>query len=508
LYIPDGVGKELASMGFLRLSTPGLERLADDAIERTYMAGLDCVPTYCRKTWDGDGRMRLERETRESGNVYVPWTVDGHGELLLSTATLMERERPYDLAVEVARGTVNRLRSKAETWSLAGLRLSDSLAWQIRAACQSFIRAATSQQDPDAADAASQTAIRQALDAMTLLGAEYAKQALEYRHQGGQPLPTLLVGNVGDEAMPANIEPMFRAAFNAAAVPFHWGDIQPEPDRWEWAQCDKQVQWCVRNGLKVICGPLVRLDRQSVPIWLASATSADLAAVAKAARKFVEAAVERYRGQVHLWHGVATATAAPWLGDDQILRLTVLLVEAARRRDPRTPVFISVAQPWGESLAFQQASLSPLQFVDFLLRADVEIAGIGLEIDYGYWPGGTLPRDVLEITEHIDLWALLGMPLIPMLTLPSSLDADALATDRSQVLRSAFPAGPSPQNQRRLLDQLLPALLAKQSVQAIVCNQVFDSVPHRYAHGGLFTAQALPKPALNSLLALRREHLT
>jgi hypothetical protein len=58
------------------------------------------------------------------------------------------------------------------------------------------------------------------------------------------------------------------------------------------------------------------------------------------------------------------------------------------------------------------------------------------------------------------------------------------------------------------LDQLLPALLAKQSVQAIVWNQVFDSMPHRYAHGGLFTAQALPKPALNSLLALRREHLT
>ena len=410
--------------------------------------------------------------------------------------------------MEVARGTVNRLRSKAETWNLAGLRLSDNLASQIRAAGQSFIRAATSQQDPEAAGVVAQTAIRQALDAMTLLGAEYAKQALQYRHEDGQPLPTLLAGNVGDEAMPVNTEPMFRAAFNAAVVPFCWRDIQPDPERWEWTRYDKQVQWCCRHGLKVICGPLVRLDRQSLPTWLAATLSADLVAVAKAARKFVEAAVERYRGQVHLWHGVATSTTEPWLADDQILRLTVLLIEAIRRRDPRTPVFISVAQPWGESLAFQQATLSPLQFVDFLLRTDVEIAGIGLEIDYGYWPRGTLPRDVLEITEHIDLWALLGMPLIPMVTIPSSSDADALATDPGGVLRSAFPGGPSPQNQKRLLDQLLPALLAKQSVQAIVWNQVFDSMPHRYAHGGLFTAQALPKPALNSLLALRREHLT
>ena len=157
-------------MGFLRLYTPRLEQLADGAVERTYMAGLDCVPTYCRKTWEGERLLRLERDSRESGNIHVPWQVDGHGELLLSTATLMERDRPYDLAVEVARGTVNRLRSKAETWNLAGLRLSDNLASQIRAAGQSFIRAATSQQDPEAAAVVAQTAIRQALDAMTLLG--------------------------------------------------------------------------------------------------------------------------------------------------------------------------------------------------------------------------------------------------------------------------------------------------------------------------------------------------
>lgn len=495
-------------MGFLRLLTPQLDRLADGAIEHTYMAGLDCVPTVCQKTWESDRLLRLERDTRESGNLYIPWQVDGHGELLLSTATLMEREHPYDLAVEVARGTVNRLRSKAEAWNLAGLRLSVKLESQIHEASQSFIRAATSQRDSDAAGTAAQAAIRQALDGMTLLGAEYARQALQYRHEGGEPLPTLLAGNVGDEAMPANTEPMFRAAFNAAVVPFCWRDIQPEPDRWEWTRYDKQVQWCFRNGLKVICGPLVRLDRQSLPIWLAAASPPDLAAVAKAARQFVETAVEHYRGQVHLWHGVATSTTDSWLVDDQILRLTVLLVEAARRRDPRTPVFISIDQPWGESLAFEQATLCPLQFVDFLLRAGVEIAGIGLEIDYGYWPRGMLPRDVLEITEHIDLWALLGMPLIPMVTIPSSADADTRATDRSSILRSAFPGGPSPQNQKRLVDQLFPALLAKQSVQAIVWNQVFDSVPHRYAHGGLFTAQSLPKPALNSLLALRRTHLT
>ena len=494
-------------MGFLRLLTPRRDTFPARAADCAYVAGLDCLPTFCRKIWEGDRLLRLEREFDESGKVHVPWPVEGHGELLLSTATLMEREQPYDLAVELARGTVNRLRCKAESWKSLGLQLPPPLAAGISAACQTYIRAATSQHDPEGAATTAQAAIRQALDATLVLGDEYARQTLRYRHEAAQTLPTLLAGNIGGAPMPANAEPMFRATFNAAVLPFCWREIQAAPDRWDWTQYDKQVRWCYRCGLKIIGGPLVRLDRYGLPDWVCGAPL-NLPAAVKASRQFVEAAVERYRGQVHLWHTVAATTTNPWLSDDQDLRLTATLVEAARRRDPRTPVIISVDQPWGESLAFQQAQLAPLQFVDFLLRADTEIAGIGLELDYGYWPRGTLPRDVLEVTELVELWAFLGLPLVLMFAIPSGAGADDLATDRSEILETAFPDGPSPHNQKRLVDQLFPALLAKQSVQALVWNQVFDSLRHRYAHGGLFNERALPKPALSSLLTLRREHLT
>lgn len=493
-------------MGFLRLLNPHPERLANGALDRTYVAGLDGTPTAVRKVWETDRIVRLERESRDSGNVYIPWQVEGHGELLLCTATLMEREPPYHLPVELARGSVNRLRTKAEIWKMAGLRVPRELAAQIQTSSQTFVQAATSQQDELAAAAAAEEAIRQSLNATERLGSEYAQQTLRIRHQAAGPLPTLLAGNLGNEMLPANTEPMFRAAFNAAVVPCSWRDVQPTADRWEWGACDKQVQWCYRYGLKVIGGPLVSLHRERLPDWV-TAGSLDLAGLAKAVRMFVEAAVERYRNQVHLWHAVSATTADPWLGDEQKLRLAALVVETARRRDSRTPVFLSVDQPWGEPLAWGRATLSPVQFVDFLLRADADIAGIGLEINHGYWPGGSLPRDVLEVTDHIDMWAMLGLPLIVMFTIPSSLEPDSLASDRSVVSPFAFPSGLSAQDQKRKVEQLWPALLAKQPVQALVWNQVFDSLPHRYAHGGLFTGQALPKPALGSLLALRREHL-
>jgi hypothetical protein len=49
--------------------------------------------------------------------------------------------------------------------------------------------------------------------------------------------------------------------------------------------------------------------------------------------------------------------------------------------------------------------------------------------------------------------------------------------------------------------------LAKQPVQGIIWNQLFDSQPHAYAHAGLFDAKDRPKPTLELLEALRRQHL-
>ena len=183
----------------------------------------------------------------------------------------------------------------------------------------------------------------------------------------------------------------------------------------------------------------------------------------------------------------------PWLADDQKLRLSAMAIETARRRDPRTPVFLSVDHPGANHWPLNERRFPPSSSSISCLRADVEIAGIGLEINYGYWPGGSLPRDVLEVTEHVNMWALLGLPLI--LHVHDSQQPGSRPTWRAiaaSFRQRHFRGGLSPQDQKRTVDQFFPALLAKQSVQALVWNQVFDSLPHRYAHGGLFNAQAFP----------------
>ena len=45
----------------------------------------------------------VSRSVKESGNVQVPWRMEGVGQLMTSSATLMERAAPYHLAIELAR---------------------------------------------------------------------------------------------------------------------------------------------------------------------------------------------------------------------------------------------------------------------------------------------------------------------------------------------------------------------------------------------------------------------
>ena len=87
-------------MGVIKFLVPRRDWVAADAIERAYMAGLDEIPWQTRAEWTATG-LNVRRAETDSGNFFIPYAVEGHGELMLSTASLMERERPYHLDVEL-----------------------------------------------------------------------------------------------------------------------------------------------------------------------------------------------------------------------------------------------------------------------------------------------------------------------------------------------------------------------------------------------------------------------
>ena len=71
--------------------------------------------------------MTCIRETTESGRLFVPWPIEGHGTPIVGTATLAERPAPYVLAVELARGKLNDVRNQLADWTQMGLRSTPEL---------------------------------------------------------------------------------------------------------------------------------------------------------------------------------------------------------------------------------------------------------------------------------------------------------------------------------------------------------------------------------------------
>jgi len=92
--------------------------------------------------------------------------------------------------------------------------------------------------------------------------------------------------------------------------------------------------------------------------------------------------------------------------------------------DPTTPLVVTFDQPWAEYLASEQLDLAPMHFADALVRADLGLSGLGLEINVGYQPGGSVHRGPLAFSRLVDNWSLLELPLLVALTLPSSAADD------------------------------------------------------------------------------------
>jgi hypothetical protein len=493
-------------MGAMRFLVARRDLLSDSAVEHAYLSGLDEVPWRSRSQWTTYGFI-IERDERDSGNLFLRTRVEDHGELVLSTGSLIEREDPYHLEVELARGTINRLRNHVAAWESAGLAVPDAVRQGISASSLEFSKAATRQAEVQAAAELANHATQLALSCMNLLGSAYAQQSLAGRRAASGRLPTLLGCHLGASWPDAAQTPLVAQAFNTGMVPLVWRDIETQEGRRDWSTTDRQIDWCRSSGLRVASGPLLQVDKWSLPDWMYLFGEDDMESFHACVAEHVHAVVSRYRGKVQLWQCAARLNVKNDFGHDeeQRLRLAVLTVEAIRRIDPRAPILLSMAQPWSEFMSRDDYELSSWNFVDTLIRAELGLTGVGVEINFGYEPPGTAPRDPLELSRQLDRFSTLGLPLLVSLVSPSLQTPDPLA--RSPAMPIPYLAGPglSPAAQSTWAETYLPVMLAKPSVQGLVWSQLSDREPHEFAHGGVFDAAGLPKPLLQEIQQLRAQ---
>jgi hypothetical protein len=487
----------------MRFLVPEPHRVSALGLECAHLAAPEGVAWRTSISWS-ENVLTCRREEDDSGVFFVPWLMDGRGELVLSTTCLRERREPYHLPVELARGVLHRFRSQIENWRSSGMQISDAVQKFLQDATIHFVQAAVAQNDAMAAAKAAQRAIEIGLDGVDELTLDYAAQLLAVRRRQTPKLGTLFAGCLETLPPTESLAKSFRKTFNSAMIQPVWSEIEPNTNERRWEMLDKQVEWCSERGLKTIVGPLLELSKRNSPDWL-YLWEDNFETLRSYVAAHIEQLVTRYQGKTHVWIAAARMNAGQCmeLPEEHRLRMTVGAVDVVRRLDPKTPLVVTFDQPWGEYMAHGEWDLSPLHFADTLARAELGISGIGLEINWGYWPGGSPERDLLEVVRLIDRWSTLNLPLIVFLAIPSGEGADPQARVSARPLMPQ----PSPQQQLHLAERLGKVLTAKPWVHGVIWRQVRDGAPHDFPHGGLIDHGDRPKPALAALKAFRRENL-
>jgi hypothetical protein len=215
-------------------------------------------------------------------------------------------------------------------------------------------------------------------------------------------------------------------------------------------------------------------------------------------RSYVSEVIHRYKDRVHVWHCAAglNSTTGLRFSEEQVVRIAVDVVEAIRRIDTSTPIVMSFDMPWGGYAADRRTDLSPLQFAEALVRGDIGLNGIGLELKFGDGDNDCGLYDCLAINALMNRWAQLQLPLV----LSVATENNHLAADELDGSADSVGAGMGSKE----VANLLMVLASQGATQAILWNQLSDTSERR---AGLYTVDGQPKSIINDIQRLCKEQL-
>lgn len=484
-------------MADLRFTVPSIESFDSRTWDTAYITGIEGVPWLCNHHLESD-QFNIGREIDESGKLNVVWPTQTLGNLCLSSTTLRVSEQSYSLPVELARGIVYQLRNQTEDWQRVGLKLPDSFFEISNQALEALLYALTSSKDSDEQFRSAQSAINLALKGAVGLCDQFSHQALEARLNNEGRLATLLGCQLAPNCSLQSMGDALKTAFNLINVPADFGTVAGTTQGSQYGAFDAQIEWAQQTQHKLCVGPLVDFRDGRLPSWMVLLEEG-FESLLQTACQHVQDTVQRYRGKVHLWN-CATGLNVPnrfgWT-DDEVLRMAVSLIETVRKNDERCPVLLTIDQPWSEYLRKAPNGISPLHFADALIRADLGLSGLALELNFDTWPGGSFLRDPIEINRLIDRWSMLGLPLMVILSSPTD-NGNTSSTNRVSTWKSQYSNGPLG------AETIVRLLLSKPSVHAVIWNSVADESEERFVGTGLWSKSGKAKPILGSIAKLRK----
>ena len=494
-------------MGLIRFAVYPASLLSDwPEVHAGYLTGAD-GRVFQTRIEIQDNIVGCRRTSSESAKFHVVWPVKDLGRIVLPTASLPEREEPYLLTVELARGKIVQVRNQAAQWELAGLKIPAEFKDPSRAAHRAFARAASSQTRPEEASVLAEQAICHACYAGEILTRSYANQALAGRLQRFGTLPVSVGCELQGAIPPLATTELFNELFNSATVSVPWTAIEGVEGEYDWEAADRQLDWCETQKLTVRGGPLVDLGPNGLPEWLAR-WEHDVFNLQSFVCDFVETAISRYVGRIRIWEICTRINTggALTLSEESRLTLAARILDVARQVDEEAQLIVRIDHPWGDYQSRGQHRLSPIQVVDALIRSGVGLSGVNLELAVGYKSRGSAHRDLLECSRLIDAWTMLDVPIFVTMACPSSLQVDPCANPEIQMNPRVWDGPCDELHQANWIDRMFELLVAKPRVAGVFLSNFSDAREHLFPHAGILRDDDTSKPVVDRIISQRLSH--
>src|SRR4029079_14027199 len=120
-----------------------------------------------------DRILSCRRQQQESGKLHIPWTIPGLGSPVVSTTSLPEREQPYILPLELARGKLAEVREQAAVWQQLRMMIPPAYSHAQQAAFQLLAKASASQENLEATCQLADESLQRSFDAADVLTRDY-----------------------------------------------------------------------------------------------------------------------------------------------------------------------------------------------------------------------------------------------------------------------------------------------------------------------------------------------
>ncbi len=499
-------------MGEFRFRVPEFWNFEARHARTVHVVGLDGVPRPCNIQLEQDCVV-IRRNQNESGRTYVSFPFRSRGELMICTGTLPESSDVYDFTIELARGTINRLRNQTSIWQEGGLQISERVQQLTRLATEMLVSAITGPEQ--AATDKARDALDQAIEAIFELGTQFGQEISAFR--------------VSESEIPSF---WMATRFSPGST------VLAEKNGFDFTAITIDEALVNKSGFgvpRLIVGPV--LDASPMSTFSVDNESFDVGR--QKLLNQCDVLLDDLPTGTTLIHVASNLNGIGHknLSYRQQIQLTTELISRFDDSTHEIPVMVSFDYPWAERLAWSVGGIHPLQIADDIMRNGCRISFIGLDINLDYWPCGSVSRDPFQWIDIIDLWSQLGLPLVLCLRFPQpstknesveligateyrstheenvtiAIESDD-EVEESESHQKVVGGNTIRENQThaqrlKLLEVLLPMLVARPGVHGVFWRQWNDGQDPRFPHAGLLDDDGMAKPTMQLIEQLRTKVL-